>query len=396
LDRLLAEAFFESPQNAQYVSLCGFVIATSLVLNIIRNWYRVEDRAEIYATINILQSGMGMVLGIAVAAAKSSVYNLVLLTTLFEAILSLVSLVCIFRRYGIGSPSWHVLKRYAGYGLPLMPAGYAMWILNASDRIFIVHYGNLSDLGVYSAVYSLGYVFISVCFNPIWTMYPARAAELYNTGELEDLNSLFRYSTKTALALLVPIMAGFAVLANPVVHVFSTDEFVRGASLVPIITLGYVFHMMGSYWEISLWLAKRPGLATVNILWASASNILLNFLLVPTWGITGAALATAFSFAIQMLLNVWRGSSCVRLRFDWPFLGKVMLSAGFMALAVRQFQSESIPVLLGSVVAGAGIYAAGLIALRSFSATEGQALLGLLHMQWTARYRLVRLLVGIR
>ena len=60
-----------------------------------------------------------------------------------------------------------------------MPAAYAMWALNVSDRVFLIRYRTLQEIGVYSLAYSLGYLSINLFFNPIWMMYPPAATKFW-------------------------------------------------------------------------------------------------------------------------------------------------------------------------------------------------------------------------
>lgn len=392
----LSISFFGGPENSRFVALCGYVIIANLLFGICRQWYRIQNKAKIYSAINIAFSLSTAFLAAGVAIFKGDIFELVVLTTSAEAVIAAVLLIHIAIKWGFERPNIKILRRFLKYGLPIMPAGYAMWVLNASDRLFLGYYGTMADIGVYSVVYGFGYILITLFFNPIWLMYPPKAAELYNQGNLIELNRLFKYSTKAALCLLIPAMIGFAVLAIPVLSILTTPEFLRGAQLAPLVTLGYVFHMMGSYFAVSLGLMHKQIWSTISIFIAAAANIALNFLLIPVLGILGAAIATCISFGVQMVINIVMGSRYIQLDFDWRFFGKVAFSSFVMGAIISMIEPAGIVYLLLVVLLGVLTYLFMMILTRAADSDEMCVFMSYLHLDWLKKYPLVSSFLGIR
>lgn len=392
----LSTSFFGGPENSRFVALCGYVIIVNLIFSICRQWYRIQNKAKIYSAINIAQSLSTAFLAAGVAIFKGDIFELVVLTTSAEAVIAAVLLIHIAIKWGFERPDITILSRFLKFGLPIMPAGYAMWILNASDRLFLGYYGTMADIGVYSVVYGFGYILITLFFNPIYLMYPPKAAELYNQGNLIELSRLFKYSTKAALGLLIPAMIGFSILAIPVLSILTTPEFLRGAQLAPLVTLGYVFHMMGSYFAVSLGLMHKQIWGTISTFIAAGSNIALNFLLIPIIGITGAAIATCISFGVQMVINIVLGSRYIQLDFDWRFFGKVAFSSFVMGAVISMIKPTGIVYLLLAVLLGLLIYLFMMIITRAADSEEIEAVISYLHLDWLKKYPLIRSFFGIR
>lgn len=392
----LSSAFFGGAENSRFVAICGYVIFAGLVLSICRQWYRIQGKVKIYAAINITQSFFAVFLAVGVVIFKGDIFDLVILTASAEAVIAAILLIHIWRQWGFGRPDLSILKRFLKFGLPIMPAGYMMWILNVSDRLFIAHYGTMADIGVYAAAYAMGYMLISLFFSPIWVMYPPKAAELYNQGNIVQLNLLFKYSTKAALALVIPAMIGLSILAKPVLSVLTTPEFLRGAQLVWLITLGYVFHMMASYFSVSLGLVYKQIWNTISMTIAAGVNIGLNFLLIPVLGIMGAAIATCISFGIQMVINIIIGAKHIKLDFDWRFLGKVAFSSLIMGGVVSLIKPVGIGYLLLTVLLGLVIYLFTMILTRAADSDEMEVLIDYFRLGWLKKYRLISSFLGIR
>ncbi len=378
LDRTLAIAFFNGIENARYIKLCGFVITVTLLLNLLRTWYTIQDSAKSLMLISIVQAAVGVGAVVCVITLNYGIYELVLLTSILEGVICAALLFHIALRFGLSKPRWELLKQYVRFGLPLLPIGYTMWVLNASDRIFLTHYGTLADVGIYSVAYNLGHLFIPLFVRPFQVMYPARASELYNKGDLKNLDRLFRYSSKASLVLVIPAMTGFSVLAVPIFRYLTTEDFLPGAHLVPLIALGYTFHIFGYYFDITMRLVDKPAWVTINRAVAATVNILLNFLLIPQWGIAGAAVSTTLSFGLNMFLSMWKGLQHIPLTIEWKFILKVAFASALMGLAVSLLPSTGLLHLAICILVGASVYALGMFILGAFSPEEKTFLLNLI------------------
>jgi O-antigen/teichoic acid export membrane protein len=373
--RPLASAFFNGESNWPFVAICGAVIFVGLLLNQCRNYFRVVANARGYAAIALAQGASGLLVGVVAVTTKRSVWIIVLMTLLADALLLAIVLSVIARRHGVSKPDWKILLPYLRFGLPLVPAGYAMWALNSSDRLFIGHYGSLGDIGIYTVVYALGYTLISLIFNPIALMYPSYAAIAFNRGDFLGLESLFAGVIKAALGLLIPATVGLAVLSRPVLTLLTTEEFIRGARLVPLITVAYALHMLSSLFDVNLGLVGKQAWSTVNITIAMAVNIGLNFFFVPTWGITGAAVTTLIGFSIQFALSAAMGYRFIKLPIDVSFLVKSVIATAVMGLVMTALPLAHLRFMLLPVVALAMIvYSLAMLGLRAVTRDELRAL----------------------
>jgi O-antigen/teichoic acid export membrane protein len=373
--RPLAGAFFNGRSNWPFVAICGAVILVGLLLNQCRNYFRVIGSAGGYAAIALAQGASGLAVGVLAVTLKRTVWTIVLMTLVADVLLLSIVLAAIVRRLGIAKPDWKILLPFLRFGLPLVPAGYAMWALNSSDRLFIGHYGSLGGIGIYTVVYALGYTLISLIFNPIALMYPSYAAVAFNRGDFLGLQSLFAGVIKAALGLLIPATVGLAVLSRPVLALLATEEFVKGAPLVPLITVAYALHMLSSLFDVNLGLVGKQAWSTVNITIAMAMNIALNFFFVPAWGIAGAAITTLIGFSIQFTLSAAMGNRFIKLPVDLSFLMKSFASAALMGLVMSALPVSRLRwLLLPAVVLGVVVYTGLMLWLRGVSADELRSL----------------------
>ena len=200
----------KSDQFSSLIVLATIGMIAAVLANSARAWFRARNDAVIWAAANVGLAGLNVVAAIAVFMRGEGVYQLLLYTMTGDVLVGLWLFILIFLRHGFAPPDWTTIPQFLRFGLPLLPAAYAMACLNMMDRLFLVHYATLEAIGVYSVVYSAGYLIIQVVTNPIWAMYPTVAADHYNRGEVEQVIMLSQYSIGIILALVIPAVVGLS------------------------------------------------------------------------------------------------------------------------------------------------------------------------------------------
>jgi len=160
-------------------------------------------------------------------------------------------------------------------------------------------------------------------------MYPVVAVSLYDSEDLRGIQRLFEHSTKAVLFFVIMIFAVLLLFAKDIVGVFTAEEFLRGSLIIPIIFLSYVINVFASYYGVNLGLRSKQRIVTYSLAIACAVNILLNFVLIPQFGIYGAAASTLISFTIDLLICMYYGNKIIQLPIDRIFLIKC-LSVSFI------------------------------------------------------------------
>ncbi len=287
-----------------FVLLAGANVATTAMLTGIRNWFRVQNQAVSLIILTILQNLIQMVILVIVLMKRLGIYELVLWSLVADIFIVSGYVGYLFFRDVLKYPSVQWLKPYFRFGIVFLPSGYAVWILNSLDRVFLAQYHTLADIGIYSICFTVGYTLIQVVINPIWSLFPTKAAELYNTNNISELNTLFNQSIKLICWIIFPSITGLVLTSDILLSIITTDDFAKGYLVIPIILAGYLFLMLSAYFETILVLKNKPFLSTVFTLIACLANIFLNFIFIPKFSYMGAAVATTLSFGLQLSLSV--------------------------------------------------------------------------------------------
>ena len=197
------------------------------------------------------------------------------------------------------------------YGLPLVPHVIGTVLVTMIDRIFISHYIGMDAVGVYAAGYQISLILfiIITSFNQVWTpwLFPKLKEGTYeNRRQIVKIIYLF-------FSILVLCAFLFSLISFPFIQFYLDESFFDSSMVIPWLLASFVFHgmyiVMGSF----LYFSKKTGLLSLATIITALVNILFNFILVPIFGVIGAAQASIISFLFGFLLTWYFVSLCVKL-----------------------------------------------------------------------------------
>jgi O-antigen/teichoic acid export membrane protein len=237
------------------------------------------------------------------------------------------------------------------------------------DVLFLGRFGTAVEVGLYGLALKLQ-PFIFVPANAISEIFNPVVAELYARSDVKQIENVYKTVTKWTLTLSIPIFLVVALFHGQILSIFGKDF--AGAStvlvilatanlLVNFVTMaGHVINMIG-----------RPNVNFVNAILTAVINVGLYLLLIPSYGMLGAALAYSTGL---LLINTLRTVQVWRFLGILPFkrsLVKVIAAAAASILGTYAVQwefpaieSAGLLLLVPMVLLCWGIYAGCLILLK--------------------------------
>ena len=333
-----------------------------------------REEAHISAMLGVSRKAASAAAGIAVALSGGS---LVVATGMLPAISALHLLAV----YGI------VTKRYGRPALvasvssirnqvrEAVPYAASRFLSQASSRVDIVLVGFLigaGGAGVYNVAYRVVFLLALVPRFAALSLFP-RASTLY-ADSVSDFSELYHRSLNLIVLLGLPIAAGVWLIAPDLVLLTFGEEFREAASVLRILTVMLFFTFVSRTAAIFLMACDRQAVRTWGYLNATWVTVAAGLLLIPRFGIEGAAVAAVLSEAVPAILFVvW-----LRPVVGWPRMSSRLVIGG---LGAASFCAAFVllPALPMSVVIPASvlIYAATLVLFKETRTSEVRALVGI-------------------
>ena len=243
----------------------------------------------------------------------------------FSGTLAVYAVLLFYRRYQLGLEFDRRLFRAMNqFGMPFVPSVIALSAIDFSDRFFLVKLVNKHEVGLYfiGVQISAAIVFLLGAFRMAW---PAFAYSIEDDGEARRtysfvLTYVFFAASWVALAL---------GLTSPwLVRLLTQPEFYAGSRVVaPLAFAGVAF---GAYAVvvISIGRARKTKWNWVVTGAAAACNVVLNVILIPPWGMMGAAVSTLVAYSVMFLGMAWRAKRTFPFPYQWR---RICLAVGVAA-----------------------------------------------------------------
>jgi O-antigen/teichoic acid export membrane protein len=234
---------------------------------------------------------------------------------LFGAVFTFVAILPLFVKIASFKFAPKLLVAPLKYSYPLILAGYSNFLIQAGDRYVLRIFNSLSTVGLYSFGYRFAGIINMTLNAPMkLSLQPIVFKLESEPSKLKDLlNRYVRYFYIVSIFLCLFI----SLFCKEVIGIFARkQEFWGSWIIVPIIAFSYVLHGLLNFFSKGFVMAKKSWHGSLSVLIAAIVNIGLNFILIPIWGIIGAALATLISYFVWNALYLYYSSKFYKLHFD--------------------------------------------------------------------------------
>jgi len=266
---------------------------------------------------------------------------------------------------------WHTTRRMVQFCWPLWLSGLAGLYIGSSGSMYLRVFGTLSDVGLLSLGLRFATVVGMLIWSPFFAHWEPMSFQYYKDA---DGRRKFHIAFVVSSALMFAGGLGVSLFAGPVIRVMAAKSFDAAAAVVPILTLGFVLNSLRQFFSFSLYVTGNTKLYSV-IQYGTAFLITVAYLLlIPRFGLLGAAAAQTLAFAANFIyLRV-----VSRRYFDSGI--KLMPLALFSLIGVVAFVCSNVIVrvpdlaldlLIKSLVLLMATALIGFVGLRSIVSVEG-------------------------
>lgn len=254
---------------------------------------------------NFVGTPLMMLLSVALISAGFGLRGYITAQVMSGVVVLSLLLVFVWRltppaaRHFRGKPS-RIESQVVFFGAAVFGVGLLEFLLGQVDKVLIGAYINPREVGVYSVAMAI-VAFVPVALQSVNQIFSPTIADLHARGEQELLGRLFQTLTKWILGLTLPLAAVVIVFAKPLMQMFGRD-FEGGWIVLVIGTMGQLINCaVGSVGYMLLMSGNQKRLVKIQSVMAFVV-VALNLILIPIWGILGAAIATAATNACS---NIW-------------------------------------------------------------------------------------------
>lgn len=239
-------------------------------------------------------------------------------------------LFSIVRKNFILNFDFSILKKSLVFSLPIIPTLLTAFVLNLSDRIFIDKYFGLADVGLYSLAYKVAMISLLAISSVNLAVTPHFFRKLNEKGLLssQKWSLSFNNNLIKIIGLIILIVLMFS---NEIILILFGYDYLESIPVVGLLLISYYYAGTNSVNGRLIQFQKKTHHSMVIDIFCALLNVGLNFLLIPDYGMIGAASATLISMLLAFKINFiyvkyYHGFLSVSLKVHLSiFLGLVLV-----------------------------------------------------------------------
>lgn len=342
---LIAEKIFSNPQLSIFLKLFGLTIPFTSVKTVFFPLMQVYGKSGwvLFASkvldplAKVIILAALIFLGVNSISVPASFLIATLIVSLFAYLFSKIS----FKQFFKIKPrkDKQLVKNIFAYSWPLVFFSVSMFLLHQEDSFMLGILKSVEDVGFYNAAVPISLLLMtsvslfSFMFLPVITQH-------YAKGNKEIVRQLSQQTGKWVYMLSLPLFALLIIFPGVFIKILFGEEYLIAINALRFLSIGAMF---AGLFDISKQLLSMKGkskLILKDILFVLGLNTVLNLILIPPYGITGAAIATMISLISLSLLfafQSWKLLGIVPLRRKMINITFVALIPTGLSLLIKQF-----------------------------------------------------------
>ena len=208
------------------------------------------------------------------------------------------------------------LSRLLKSNVPLFWVSLAQLTIAWSSNMMLGIWGTDADVGIFSVANKTAILvtFILSCVN---TVIAPTFAALYQEGDIDKLQDVVIKASLLVFVIAAPVVLVLMAIPGLIMSMFG-DEFARGAPVLVILALGQFFFVITGTVGFLLTMSGHEVIMRNIMIACSIVLMILNWILIPRFGVYGAATAISITLILQNLIisvAVWKKIGVVAIPF---------------------------------------------------------------------------------
>ena len=344
-------AFFAKPISSIlfHSEEYGYIVVVALISVSFNLWFlpfalfvRMENRMGIFALVNVAASltmiGLNVVF---VSILQWGAFSLIASTAVVQLLQLLLYLLVSKALIGFSYYDKGLKRKMMRFALPLIPTTLAVWALNMSDRYILLAFMGEAEVGIYGIAGRFSSV-VAVISSAVYMAYTAFA---FNKKGDENANTQYARILSAFFFILFALCFTVSLFGKEVIETMTNEQYLAAYTILPGILFGQIAYGVNTIVSYGISFAKKTIYSLIATSIGAGTNIILNLIFVPIYGMEAAAhinfvgygtmcvLGYVFSQRlypcdykiIRVLVTILLGYGILLFMIDWSLRCKIIV-----------------------------------------------------------------------
>lgn len=221
---------------------------------------------------------------------------------LFESVLLAIGYFIVYKYNNFYLKNWRfsyqIAKKFLNDSWPLLLSGVVIAIYMKIDQVMIKHFMAVKDVGYYAVAVKLSEAWYFLPMAISFSLFPAiiNAKNINHILYITRLQKLYDLLAFISISIAIPV----TIFSNLIINILFGELFQPASSVLTIYIWAGISTFLGVASNKYLITENLTKLAFLRTLIGMIANVILNLILIPIYGIEGAAFATLISYTISV------------------------------------------------------------------------------------------------
>lgn len=367
---ILSKLFFDSNLYSHFFTILFAIVSLEILNQVPMNLLRFRGKPAFYSTIFIAK--LTVILGLNfyfLVKLDIGIIGIFYSQLIANALVLILTLPLLYKNFTF-SYDFALIGQMLHYSFPLIFSAISVQVLAIADRFIIKQLLDYSEVGIYSLgskIAGVLNVFVIQAFA--LGFLPIAYKMLKDPEAARFYRKIFKY----LVMILVFVALGISLFSREILSVFARQpEFLVAHKIVPIITLAFVFKGMQYMFMLGFHYVKKTKYIAYIVSSILFVNIGLNYLLIPIYGIWGAALATVISSFLIAAISYKISERFYPVHYEIGKATLVFLVGGLLYCIASYFSWDNLLISLAFKILICAIFPLLLYLMKFFETTELQ------------------------
>jgi O-antigen/teichoic acid export membrane protein len=300
LSPLLTQKVLGSSEYVNLFILLFVIIFLETVSSCILQLFKTQELSKKVVKYLLVGAVLNLLLNIWFVYVWKMGIGGIIYVHLLTAIIVFVSLLPLIKASYTLNIDKRILISTIFFSLPFLVSGIFSSGMDVADRFILDHFLGKKQVGEYSFAYRLAMItnIFVISFRAAWIPYAL------NRQRENNYRQDFGKILIKLLAIGAFILFAVSFFADDLFNIklFGKNLFnvayKNGLIILPFVIIGYIFSSLASFYSVYPFVSNKSHHFLISDGLGFVTNLILNFMLIPLFGLIGAGIATCISFMV--------------------------------------------------------------------------------------------------
>ena len=328
----------------EYLWYIYAVLAVSYLQSITQQFLRAIDKMIVYSTTGIVLTAAIIVLSF-ILIPQGGVRGYIIAIVIANIISIAYSIAAggIWKFISIKSANKTTLGEMLKYSIPLIPNATMWFLINSLNRPILESWTGIAAVGIFAVAGGFPNLLNTVylLFQNAWLI------SVIEEAKKDSYEAFYNKMLKTVIIVQTLLAVILAFCGKWIIQLFTTPEYYSAWQYIPVLVIGVIFMNVATFVGSNFAVTRESKYYFYSTAWSGLTSVILNFILIPLFGLWGACWSVIISQAICMVARIKYSWKTVKIT-DIKFYG---LNAIFLIICVTSsILIESKPLLYITII----------------------------------------------